>query len=105
MILATLSDDVECELDGEFQLDHMKVILDELSYPVDLIARKSNWQGHDGYYTAHHVDEIISSITSFGSSDITLVQNDDKSLHFELATHDVPTGFFIEIKESKCYIA
>ena len=67
-------------------------------FPVVLQANNSNWRGQTGYAKADSVTEILDKISSFESSKYQLHKTRGGALHFSLATHDVPTGFTIDIK-------
>ena len=79
-------DNVECELDS-------------LQYPIQLEAQNSNWRGQTGYAEANDFNQLINKICSFDSSFIEFHKEKDE-YYFKLATHDVPTGFCIYIKDS-----
>jgi hypothetical protein len=69
-----------------------------LDLPFILEARNSNWRGQTGYAKADTIDEMFNKLCSFGSSFIELHKENDE-YYFKLATHDVPTGFCVYIKQ------
>ena len=80
--------------------DNVSVELDSLSYPITLEAQNSNWRGQTGYAKAEDFNNLINKVCSFNSSFIEFHKEDDK-YYFKLATHDVPTGFRIYIKQGQ----
>lgn len=80
--------------------DNVKCELDSLQYPIKLEAQNSNWRGQIGYTEANDFDQLISKICSFDSGFIEF-HKDDEEYYFKLATHDVPTGFCIYIKQGQ----
>lgn len=80
--------------------DNVSAELDGLDYPIILEAQNSNWRGQTGYAEAEDFNDIISKVASFNSSFIDLHKEDDE-YYFKLATHDVPTGFCIYIKQGQ----
>lgn len=75
-----------------------KIAFSKRKFPLVLVARSSNWRGQDGYAKCDNVEEVISKVTSFDGSYINLYRGRGGSLWFTTATHDVPTGFTIEVK-------
>ena len=71
--------------------------LGERKFPLKLIAVNSNWLGQTGYAEAESVPDLLDKITSFESSFYEL-HKIGNSYEFRLATHDVPTGFTIQIR-------
>ena len=90
--------------DSSYAWDDFKVNteteLDNLSYPVTLEARNSNWRGQTGYTEAEDFKQLIQKVASFDSSFVELHKEDDE-YYFKLATHDVPTGFCIYITQGE----
>lgn len=84
---------------GDFW-DNVKCELDSLQYPITLEAQNSNWRGQTGYAEAEDFDQLINKICSFNSGFIEFHKDDDE-YYFKLATHDVPTGFRIYIKQGQ----
>lgn len=80
--------------------ENVSAELDGLDYPVILEAQNSNWRGQTGYAEAEDFNDIIRKVASFNSSFIDLYKEDDE-YYFKLATHDVPTGFCIYIKQGQ----
>jgi hypothetical protein len=80
--------------------DNVSVELDGLDYPVTLEAQNSNWRGQTGYAEAEDFDQLINKVCSFDSSFIEFHKEEDE-YYFKLATHDVPTGFCIYIKQGQ----
>ena len=80
--------------------DNVSVELDSLSYPITLEAQNSNWRGQTGYAKAEDFNNLINKVCSFDSSFIEFHKEDDE-YYFKLATHDVPTGFRIYIKQGQ----
>lgn len=80
--------------------DNVSAELDSLSYPITLEAQNSNWRGQTGYAEAEDFNNLISKVCSFDSSFIEFHKEDDE-YYFKLATHDVPTGFCIYIKQGQ----
>lgn len=81
-------ENVECELRENTTLH----------YPFVLEAQNSNWRGQTGYAEANTLDEMFDKLYSFGSSFIELHKENDE-YYFRLATHDVPCGFSVYIKQ------
>jgi len=77
---------------------NVKEVFAKRKFPVVLRANNSNWRGQTGYARAENVDEVIDKIASFDSSYYQLHKTAGSALHFKLGTHDVPTGFTIDIK-------
>jgi hypothetical protein len=77
--------------------ENIRYYLGERKFPLQLIALNSNWQGQTGYAEAESVDDIISKLGSFDSSYYEL-HKIGNSYEFRLATHDVPTGFTVQIR-------
>lgn len=71
--------------------------LENRKFPLRLIALNSNWRGQTGYAEVESVDDIISKLTSFDSSYYEL-HKIGNSYEFRLSTHDVPTGFTVQIR-------
>ena len=71
--------------------------LKDRKFPLQLIAVNSNWRGQTGYAEVNSVADIIDKLTSFDSSYYEL-HKIGNSYEFRLATHDVPTGFTIQIR-------
>jgi hypothetical protein len=71
--------------------------LENRKFPLQLIALNSNWRGQTGYAEAESVDDIINKLTSFDSSYYKL-HKIGNSYEFRLSTHDVPTGFTVQIR-------
>ena len=92
------NEDLQYEWD-DFK-ENTKHELDNLSYPVTLEARNSNWRGQTGYAEVDNFDDLIRKVESFDSSFVELHQEDDE-YYFRLATHDVPTGFCIYITQGE----
>ena len=80
--------------------DNTEAELDNLSYPITLEARNSNWRGQTGYAEVDNFDDLIRKVASFDSSFIELHKENDE-YYFKLATHDVPTGFCIYITQGE----
>jgi len=72
--------------------------LHDLKFPITLIAERSNWRGETGYAEATDIEDLLQKITSFGSTYYELYK-ENGNYEFRLATHDVPTGFTIQIQE------
>ena len=70
-------------------------------FPLILIARSSNWRGQDGYSKVDSIDEVLSKIFSFDNDNMKLHRTRGSALSFTTASHDVPTGFRIEVKPYK----
>ena len=70
-------------------------------FPLILIARSSNWRGQDGYSKVDSIDEVLSKIFSFDNDNMKLHRTRGSALYFTTASHDVPTGFRIEVKPYK----
>ncbi len=83
-------ENVECELRENTTLH----------YPFVLEAQNSNWRGQTGYAEANTLDEMFNKLCSFGSSFIELHKENDE-YYFKLATHDVPCGFSVYIKQGE----
>jgi len=91
------------EEDGEdFELDdfieNIECELKNVEFPIVLEARNSNWRGQTGHAEANTLDEMFNKLCSFGSSFIELYKDNDE-YYFKLATHDVPCGFSVYIKQ------
>lgn len=80
--------------------DNVKCELDELGYPLTLEAQNSNWRGQTGYAEVEDFDQLINKVCSFDSSFIEF-HKEENEYYFKLATHDVPTGFCIYIKQGQ----
>lgn len=74
-------------------------------FPLVLAARKSNWRGQDGFAEAHTINDVLQKVASFDSGSVELHRGAGGSLWFSMGgTHDVPTGFTIEVKpHNKAY--
>ncbi len=91
-------DDVDEMYYDDFKYE-VKEAFKKRKFPLVLAARKSNWQGQDGFAKANNVEEILSKISSFDSGSIELHRARGGALHFSMGgTHDVPCGFTIEVK-------
>ena len=78
--------------------DEVKEIFSKRKFPLELIARRSNWQGQDGTVICGNIDQVIQKVTSFKSNSIELHRTRGGKLFFVMGgTHDVPTGFTIEV--------
>ena len=75
----------------------VKSALEKRKFPVILRANNSRWDGQTGYARAEDVDGLIGKVASFDSSHYQLHRTRGGALHFSLGTHDVPTGFTIDI--------
>lgn len=81
-------------------IDNTRFELDGLDYPITLEAQNSNWRGQTGYAEAKDFNQLMSKVCSFDSGFIEFHKDDDE-YYFKLATHDVPTGFCIYIKQGQ----
>ena len=90
------------EMIDEWNLDTFKedveLIFEKRKFPLVLVANNSTWNGRTGYAKADSIDDIYRKLFSFDSSYYKLYRTRGGALHFTLATHDVPTGFSIDIK-------
>jgi len=91
-------DEFQDEMNFNFFKEEVKERLSKRKFPVKLIARSSNWMGQDGYTEADNVDEIISKIFSFGNHWARMESTRGGGIEFRTASHDVPTGFTIEVR-------
>jgi len=83
--------DFKCEVHEAFS---------KRKFPLVLAARKSNWRGQDGFARAENVQDVLNKIMNFESGSVELHRGRGGSLEFRMGgTHDVPTGFTIEIKQ------
>ena len=71
-----------------------------LSYPLTLEAQNSNWRGQTGYAEVKDFQDLMKKICSFDSSFIEFHKDNDE-YYFKLATHDVPCGFCVYIKQGQ----
>lgn len=78
--------------------ENVEFELSNVEFPFILEAQNSNWRGQTGYAEANTIDEMFDKLCSFGSSFIELHKEDDE-YYFKLATHDVPCGFSVYIKQ------
>ena len=100
MILYSYEDEDDYEEAWDDFKANVGTELDNLSYPVTLEARNSNWRGQTGYAEVDNFDDLIRKVASFDSSFVELHKEDDE-YYFKLATHDVPTGFCIYITKGE----
>ena len=78
----------------------VKEAFSKRKFPLVLAARKSNWRGQDGFARAENVQDVLNKIMNFDSGSVELHRGRGGSLEFKMGgTHDVPTGFTIEIKQ------
>lgn len=78
--------------------ENVEFELSNVEFPFILEAQNSNWRGQTGYAEANTIDEMFDKLCSFGSSFIELHKENDE-YYFRLATHDVPCGFSVYIKQ------
>ena len=78
--------------------ENVELELSNIEFPFILKAQNSNWRGQTGYAEANTLDEMFKKVFSFGSSFIELHKENDE-YYFRLATHDVPRGFSVYIKQ------
>lgn len=90
-------DSGESEHYWEDDLETLKsLITDVKKAPYTLEAVHSNWRSQTGYTEAENVDELVSKIFSFGNTWVAL-HREGQQLYISTASHDVPTGFRINI--------
>lgn len=85
-------DDFRCQVEHAFS---------KRKFPVILQANNSNWRGQTGFAKANSATEVLNKILSFESNRYELHRIRGGALYFSLATHDVPTGFTIDINPCK----
>lgn len=105
-----MADDPDLEAEEGYQEDLDQMYYDDFKYevreafskrkfPLVLVARRSNWRGQDGYAKCDDVDDVLQKVGSFESGSMSLNRGVGGSLWFSMSgTHDVPTGFTIEVK-------
>jgi len=78
--------------------EEIEEIFKDFRYPVTLIAKNSNWLGQTGYSWVNSTKDMLRVVTSFDSPfyELHRIRN---SYEFHLASHDVPTGFIIEVRK------
>lgn len=81
--------------------DDVTFCLKDRKFPLQLIALHSNWKEQTGYAEVGSIDDILQKVTSFDSSFYEL-HKIGNSYEFHLSSHDVPTGFTIQIRSLKC---
>ena len=95
-------EDLDSTYFSDFKYE-VEQIFSKKKFPLILIARASNWRGQDGYSKVNTVEKILSKIFSFSNDSMKLHRTRGSALHFKTASHDVPTGFIIEVKPYKSY--
>lgn len=97
MLIFSYEEDGE-DFEWEDFRENIRNELSNLEFPFVLEAQNSNWRGQTGYAEANTIDEMFDKLCSFGSSFIELHKENDE-YYFRLATHDVPCGFSVYIKQ------
>ena len=72
---------------------------DKFSFPVELEAVNSNWQGKTGVADADCAEDMFNKCMSFGNEYLDLREDNKDGYYFRTSSHDVPMGFNIYIKE------
>ena len=94
--------DYDEDMDSWLYTDYeneVRYALEKRKFPLVLAARKSNWRGQDGFARVNSIEELLQKVASFDSGSIELHKTRDSAFHFKMGgTHDVPTGFIIELK-------
>ena len=95
-------DELQDSSNWEWFNDEIKEAFSKRKFPLELVARKSNWRGQDGTAICRNIDQVIQKVTSFESNSIELHRTRGGKLFFVMGgTHDVPTGFTIEVNSIK----
>ena len=77
----------------------VKEAFSKRKFPLMLIARRSNWQRQDGYAKCTDIEDVLGKVSSFDSGSVELHRTKGSALHFAMGgTHDVPTGFTIDVR-------
>jgi hypothetical protein len=90
-----------------------EMMIDELAYELKktriknkvlLVAYNANWRGKTGFAVCNaDAKSIFSKVMSFDNEEATLCK-DGRKLYFKTASHDVPTGFSINIVAATKYL-
>jgi len=74
-----------------------ELIEEHTKSPYKLVAKSSNWLCQTGYKEVATGKEAVNAAFSFGGSFVNLVSDDNNTMLLYTASHDRPTGFYIQI--------